>query len=91
MSISTAIDVNAFLINNGMRDINLMGGEFFCNPYLENNMNVLIKGLKIVRLVTNGDWAGNEFLKKKVIKFLKKYQECTFPLINLAISSPQES
>lgn len=66
MSISTAKDVAKFIENNDVEELNLMGGEFFCNPDWYEIFCILIPPAKKVRIVTNGDWAGNMTVKIKL-------------------------
>lgn len=49
--------VSQFLKTNEIDYINVMGGEFFCNPEWEEVLENLISPVNIMRLVTNGDWA----------------------------------
>jgi len=54
--------VRRFLDNNNIDHITLMGGEVFCNPDWREVVATLAEGMGYVRLVTNGDWVGTEFL-----------------------------
>lgn len=69
MSVNKARDVKKFLNSNDIEVINVMGGEFFCNPDWREILEILIPGTIRTRLVTNGDWAGDP----EVPKFLKKF------------------
>jgi hypothetical protein len=80
MSIQTAKNINEFLINNQIETANIMGGEFFCNPDWEEVIYNLIKGLKSVRLVSNGDWADSMYYSL-VVDFLVRN-----PKIHLSLS-----
>lgn len=51
----------------------VMGGEFFCHSQWEEVLDAVTKGMKTVRLVSNGDWAGNKELSEKVIAFLRSH------------------
>ena len=64
MTVEKARDIAKFLKVNGIETINLMGGEFFCNPDWFDIYSELISSVKFARLVTNGDWANN--LKVKI-------------------------
>jgi len=68
MTIETAGRIRLFLDANHIGIITLMGGEFFCNPSWREIFDILVPGMKYVRLVTNGDWATDvsvpDFLKK---------------------------
>ena len=66
MTVEKAKDIAKFLKNNGVDTINLMGGEFFCNPYWFEIYSELITAVKFARLVTNGDWANNLGVKTKL-------------------------
>jgi hypothetical protein len=46
-----------------------MGGEFFCNKKWERIFEILIPGLKYIRLVTNGDWAEDPSVPKFLMQF----------------------
>ena len=70
MTVGQARKVARFLRKYEIRYINVMGGEFFCNPYWEEIFYLLIKEVMIMRLVTNGDWAENEKVKEKLKKFM---------------------
>lgn len=45
MSIDTAKEISLFFRSNKIRSINLMGGEFFCNPDWFEILDVLILSL----------------------------------------------
>ena len=66
MTVEKAKDIAKFLKNNGVVTINLMGGEFFCNPDWFEIYSELISSVKFARLVTNGDWANNLGVKTKI-------------------------
>lgn len=70
MSVSKAKQVSTFLETNRIPSINIMGGEFFCNPDWYEILTVLTKATKSVRLVTNGDWACSEDVKEKLSSYL---------------------
>lgn len=70
MSVAIAADVAKFVGANGIRRLNVMGGEFFCNPDWQGVLELLCGSVESVRLVTNGDWAGKAELRRKVIDFL---------------------
>jgi len=70
MSITTAKQVKKFLQNNGIKNIEIMGGEFYCHPQWKRIFEILVPGLSTVRLVTNGDWAHD----KSVPEFLKQFE-----------------
>jgi hypothetical protein len=79
MSTETASKIKMFLINNNInKRINIMGGEFFCNPDWREIIDIMVHDIDIVRLVTNGDWDEN------IISQLSKYKN-----LYLAISYDQ--
>ena len=66
MTVEKAKDIAKFLKSNGIESINLMGGEFFCNPDWFEIYSALISSVKYARLVTNGDWANNLRVKTQL-------------------------
>ena len=75
MSIKVATEIASFLKNNEVRSINLMGGEFFCNPNWFEILDVLIGTVPSARLVANGDWACNKEVKLKLTTLIDKYRD----------------
>lgn len=73
MSIDSAKKIQQFLIKNEVHQINLMGGEIYCNPDWREILDILIPSVKIVRMVTNGDWAVNE---PSFAEHVAKYDNC---------------
>lgn len=84
MSPQVAKDVARFAVANGVRRLNVMGGEFFCNPDWEAVLGTLAGavGRSALRLVSNGDWAGNAKLKKRVVEFLGEHGSIYVALSN---------
>jgi hypothetical protein len=82
MEIETAIKIRKFFESNEITSVNIMGGEFFCNPEWENVCEELvsIKDLMYARITSNGDWAGSKKIATKVIKFSKKHPEVYFAI-----------
>jgi hypothetical protein len=70
MTPAMAAKVAQFVKSNGIDRLNVMGGEFFCNPNWEEVLDTLFASAGHVRLVSNGDWAGLAKLRKQVIGFL---------------------
>ena len=66
MTVEKAKNIAKFLKNNGIETLNLMGGEFFCNPDWFDIYSELISSVKFARLVTNGDWANNMKVKAQL-------------------------
>jgi len=75
MTPAMAGDVAKFVVANEISRLNVMGGEFFCNPDWEDVLNTLAStvGPVAMRLVSNGDWAGGSKLRRRVIDFLKSH------------------
>ena len=73
MSVDMAEKIAAFVKNNGVRHLNLMGGEFFCNKDWFEIFDKLISSTKFARIVTNGDWVNSEPTKEKLKKLVEKY------------------
>jgi len=78
MSVETARSIQRFLDANDIWYAAIMGGEIFCNPDWEEIVGILCTGRQYVRLVTNGDWAGTDFLDR-----LADYRD----ILNIAISN----
>lgn len=66
MSIDRAKEIAQFIKNNDVVSINLMGGEFFCNPDWYEIFTILIDSCKHARIVSNGDWANNISVQAKL-------------------------
>ena len=66
MSVEMAEKIAKFIKANGIEYLNLMGGEFFCNPDWFEIYSHLISAAKVSRLVTNGDWAHNMKVKNQI-------------------------
>lgn len=62
MTPDVARAVRRFLDSNGIIIVSLMGGEVFCNPDWREVVDILARDMGYVRLVTNGDWIGTDFL-----------------------------
>lgn len=73
MTLAEAVNIRKFLINNEIGSINLMGGEFFCNPDWFEILDLLIGAVNYARLVTNGDWATNTDVLDKLDELIKVY------------------
>jgi hypothetical protein len=70
MAPEMAAKVARFVKSNGIDRLNVMGGEFFCNPDWEEVLATLFASAGHVRLVSNGDWAGSAKSRKQVTGFL---------------------
>lgn len=75
MTVETASKIRTFFEKNNIVSVNIMGGEFFCNPewYDVCSELVNVKDLMYARITSNGDWAGSKKVADKVVKFCKKY------------------
>lgn len=75
MSLDVANDIAKFIDVNNVSMLNVMGGEFFCNPdwfdILKGFLNVALH----VRLVTNADWANNENVKLCLKYLVETYRD----------------
>jgi hypothetical protein len=73
MTIKMAKKVSAFLKNNEVQMVNLMGGEIFCNPHWKKILDLIIPSVPLVRIVSNGDWIEGcpEFAE-----YLTKFKNC---------------
>lgn len=78
MTVETARLTARFLDANGIWYASIMGGEVFCNPDWEAIVSILCTGREYVRLVTNGDWVGTDFLDR-----LTSHRD----ILNVAISN----
>ena len=70
MTLETALNVGKFLKSNEIPMIQVMGGEFFCNKQWYKILNILVKRVKHMRLVTNGDWVAVKSVREKFAKFI---------------------
>lgn len=85
MSVEKAKEVGKFLEANEIPYANIMGGEFFCNPDWYEIISIFADKVKVLRLVTNSDWIGNE----KVEVGLKMLSETYGPKITMSLSKDQ--
>lgn len=74
MSVETAVKVNQFIHANRITQMNLMGGEFFCNPDWFDVLSAILKDIpEGSRLVSNGDWVINRNETRKVIALAQNH------------------
>jgi hypothetical protein len=73
MTIETAKKISQFLIKNEVHQINLMGGEIYCNPNWREILDILVPSVNIARMVSNGDWAVD---MPEFAKYVSKYDNC---------------
>lgn len=78
MTVESAKNIAAFLENNNIQILNIMGGEFFCNPNWLEILDILIKSSSHSRLVTNGDWSVNESIKNDLRSLVERYKDKVF-------------
>ena len=82
MSVDMSKKIAMFVKNNDIRLLNLMGGEFFCNPDWFEIFSNLVEATRHARIVTNGDWANSPKVKEKLTEFIGKYGD----KVNFSIS-----
>ena len=75
MSIEEAKKIGKFLKNNGITYINVMGGEFFCNPDWYEILSILISSVDFMRIVSNGDWAVSDDQKSKLLDLVNNRRD----------------
>ena len=75
MSVEQSEKTAQFLKSNLILSVNLMGGEFFCNPDWFEILSNIVKTVKVARLVTNGDWAKINSVKEKLTEFVSLYKD----------------
>lgn len=75
MTVEKAKEIAKFLKSNDIESINLMGGEFFCNPDWFEIYSTLISSVKYARLVTNGDWANNMKVKTQLMTLVSLFNK----------------
>ena len=73
MSIEQSKKTAQFIKNNEIEYINLMGGEFFCNPDWFEVLSNLVDAAEFARIVSNSDWANNQSVKDKLKEFVSKF------------------
>lgn len=75
MTVEESVKISTFISNNNIEEINLMGGEFFCNPNWFEIFSNLVSAAKYARIVTNGDWAHNMETKVKLATFASLFSK----------------
>lgn len=74
MSVEMAQNIAKFINTNGVQRLNLMGGEFFCNPdWFEIYSTLIDTNINHARLVTNGDWMNSEKTKTQIKELVEKF------------------
>lgn len=74
MTFEMAQDIATFVKNNDVVYLNLMGGEFFCNPDWYRIFRVLIEATRFARIVSNGDWANSNTVKAQLLKLKDEFE-----------------
>ena len=75
MTITVAENIRRFCQVHQIKRAEAMGGEFFTHPEWPQIFHILADKMRQVRLVTNGDWAGNARTASAVIGFLKLHPQ----------------
>lgn len=76
MSLEMAKNIRKFINANGVLGLNIMGGEFFCNPkWYEILREFLESDAVSVRIVSNGDWHGSKTIKEKMSSLIDVYRK----------------
>lgn len=73
MSVDMAKDIATFIKNNNIFALNLMGGEFFCNPDWYEIFDLFFDAAYHIRVVSNSDWVHSDDVKNKLIQLHEKY------------------
>ena len=66
MTVETAEVIAKFLNANGILSLNVMGGEFFCNPDWHPIIAHFLSTGSVLRLVSNADWYNDDTVKDKL-------------------------
>ena len=72
MSVEMSKTICKFLESNEILSLNIMGGEFFCNPNWFEILQNFQRFSKVIRLVSNGDWIKNNDVKNNILKLNKE-------------------
>lgn len=75
MTVSTAQDITQFLQNNHICSLNVMGGEFYCNPDWDKILRTWLRVNCHIRLVSNGDWTPDDIIKDQLLHIAKDYPD----------------
>ena len=73
MSLETAKTLTNFLKNNEIISLNVMGGEFYCNPHWYEILDMFLNIGCHIRLVSNGDWGNDDKIKKLLSQLNNNY------------------
>ena len=80
MSVDTAMKIGKFLKANDIRTINVMGGEFFCNPFWYEILSILSSHTVHTRLVSNCDWAADKNTRDRLADFINSREKDSFTI-----------
>lgn len=72
MGLPMAERIAVFLKSNEIVSLNVMGGEFFCNPDWFEILNCFFGAGCSIRFVTNSDWYNSDTVKSKLLKLKDK-------------------
>lgn len=87
MTVQTSKEINQFNQFNHILMINIMGGEFWCNPDYYKIICNLSQGMRRIRITTNGDWVIKPAICKKLLKIAELLK--SLPEFYLGISKDQ--
>lgn len=73
MTLETADIISEFLVSNEIMSLNVMGGEFFCNPNWFGILHKFLSTGAMMRLVTNADWGTSETVKNDLIRLKDEF------------------
>lgn len=73
MTVDKALEIAEFLKCNEIQSLNMMGGEFFCNPDWHFIIDQFLALGGVVRLVSNADWFNNDEVKGGLIDLNQRY------------------
>mgnify|MGYP003297034118 CR=1 FL=1 len=73
MTIEMAEKIAKFIKSNNIFGLNLMGGEFFCNPNWYEIFDLFFDAAEHIRVVSNSDWIHSEDVKSKLLLLHNKY------------------
>lgn len=73
MTIEKAKEIAMFLRNNEIVSINVMGGEFSCNPNWYEILDSFLDSVNSMRLVSNSDWSDSDDVQEKLLMLHEKH------------------
>jgi hypothetical protein len=76
MSLEMAKKIRRFVDLAGIERLNVMGGEFFCNPrWYDIMVEFFESSAWLVRIVSNGDWYENSVVRDQISILADLYRE----------------